>query len=182
MGSLTVQQENLLSDLSYFKEELHALKKIIPEVPYRDRPMGQDSILDMIAKIGSVQTGFLEPIAVEIEKTKDADSSIPVRNLHGITHYAEYPGFPSSSDSENNESSDVNDLLEHLIQQRQQILDLLTSQAAFPKNRKVILQQGEWMLYDILNEMIIFERKQFKEVADRVLTIETDRLDKTDIM
>jgi hypothetical protein len=68
------QLEYLISDIEYLKYEADSLNKVINTVPYSDKPLGGDSILENLLTIDLFQSKVLE--VLENLKTKGIETDV----------------------------------------------------------------------------------------------------------
>lgn len=162
--------EHLIDDARYLGEELEALKTVIHSVPYNERPVQQDSILDMICRIGLIQHKYLKAAADLLK------SSVKLENLPDL------PRNPASVISKDNiqslqQSSNATEIIDHIIHERKELLSVFDEymqegdETIRAHSSDIVRESLKKLMYDLVS----FERKQLKEAAERVLSIETDR-------
>jgi len=161
--------ENLIDDARYLAEELEALKSVIGSIPYNERPVQQDSILDMICRIGLIQRKFLKRAADQLNSSAKFES-LP-----------ELPGNPalviSEKDIESLQQSNATEIIDDIIRERKELLlffDRYLNKGEETRREKSDAI-GRDYLHKLMYDLVSFERKQLKEAAERVLSIETDR-------
>ncbi len=181
--------DRLLADVAYLQDEMNALKPMISAVPARERPLGQDSIIDMIARIGHVQSRYYFPALKQCrEKLNDRHSPymgdsdgsgsehIGSDNDINVFFSQEQTFDPAVYDDLSTEQ-----IIDSISKGRNQLVEMLGSKPEKLFRQKVPLKHEkagetrEIPIYDMVSEMVLFERKQLKQVADRVLSIDLEK-------
>lgn len=167
---ITVHDKNrLLEDAAYLEEELQALKQVIASVPARERPLEQESMIDMIAEIGHQQASRYLPAVRKL------------CNETGVTH--DRPGNEAEGceveerwfDADQINEWHTDDILNRIIRDRERLIYTLEKHSDELFSRSVEGKEGNKTVYDLLSGMITFERKQLKRVTERVLAIDLER-------
>lgn len=164
-----ISLDKLVSDACYLCDELQALKNVIEAVPYSEKPVQQDSILDMICKIDLVQRMYLENGLKHARKGNLDDAPLipdvdSVPESHNDNTTAEEPSAIAAIDA--------------IIDKRRELLNQFhdTMQALNHKRDDGSYTAAGDYLHKLLYDLVYFERKQLKEVAERVLSIDTERV------
>ena len=161
-----------ISDAAYLLDELKALKGVISAIPSRERPLEQESIMDMIVKIGFVQSVYLEPLLADLVHQPDFNKPLQPENNPRFDMEA-FSG--TYFDPSEYDDSGTEEIIDNLLKTRSVLISDLKNIPDAALQRDIILKQGDKRLYDILGDMVRFERNQMKRVAERVLSIETER-------
>ena len=158
-----VTYRDLIEDAAWLTEELESLKCILPELPYSDRPMGQESILDILAKIGAAHEQFFTPLINNLQTGGEGESS--VENIDFETLQANQATF----------GDDPLKLLDKLISQRLSLVATLEKLDESAIHGMISLKTGDTDVFTLINRMILFDRSQLKKVAERMLAMDAER-------
>ncbi|MCC5925273.1 MAG: hypothetical protein JJU41_01820 [Bacteroidetes bacterium] len=129
--------DQLLDDLSYFTDELRALKPLIKEVPVYENPGNELSIEELLYSIDEAQCSILN------------SESIPFNSIvERIKKSREARG-----------EADIDKTLSNLL-----------------ANRNSLIEKADSFTNALtrLSELIIFERKQLRIIAEHILTITSE--------
>lgn len=157
MGYTTKDVSNALDDVSYLLDELNALGSVIGAVPIQDRPTGTDSVYDMLDRIKHAQKAYYLPLIKDLF-TK------PIPEIE-ILDYNE-----SFKRADNYLT--VEQLLSEIKAERHELIDFLNKLPQKDFFTKGEVNGAKVAIIELLNEMVLFERSQLKQVAERVLSIE----------
>lgn len=155
--------EYVLEDASYLQDEIEALKYVIHDVPFDEKPGGEESIIEMIAMIDHAQLQFYRPILEEIRS-----SSRP--NFSKIN-----PDFRKTFKFEIKEDESVEKTLDRIIKHRAALINIANSIPVITWQKKVTVKGQENSLFQVMQDMIKFERSQLKKVADRVMALSKEK-------
>lgn len=159
MASAYNNVSEMIEDLGYLQEELEALKYVIPAVPYSERPPGAVSILDMIGRLKEQQERYYRPL---IQNMVRSDSDQEVSWVDDKFQVAD--------------DTDMEELLNKTIKKRSSYVHFLRQ---VPERKWEVTAdpdgQGKRRVAELLREHIEFERRQLKEVADIVMTLDPSR-------
>lgn len=149
----TTGLHQLLDDASYLEDELEALKFVIESIPYRERPFGEYSILELIALIDYAQEQTYRPLfeqAAENRRLRKTEES----------------GFSFKQDK----VTSVNKFLDSIIGHR---VSLMKTAQKIHKDvwKETVTGSDHLALLDFLSNMIDNEREQLRKVAERVMTM-----------
>ncbi|MEX0772053.1 MAG: hypothetical protein WD038_02740 [Balneolales bacterium] len=155
--------EKLFDDAAYLQDELTALKLVISAVPHSEKPLGQESIKEMIILIDHAQTTYYSPVISRI-----FSEAKPV--LNDIDNF-------NTTFSPLSEENDLkpDEIINMTIKNRTALLDKLKQMPEEDLQRTALLKGNETSIAELLNEMIGFERNKLKEIAERVLIIDAGR-------
>jgi len=157
-----VTYRDLIEDAAWLTEELASLKRMLPGLPHAERPMGQESVMDMLAKIGAAHEQFFLPLFNSLQR--GGASEISVENV----------------DLETLQSNQITDddplkLLDELISQRHALVAILEKLDESAIHSVVSLKNGKTDVFSLINRMILFDRTQLKKVAERMLAVDAER-------
>lgn len=156
------QVDTLTEDVKYLQDEAEALKYVIHSIPYKEKPGGKESIIEMIGLIDFAQKEFYRPLI---------ESSIGLKNGNNaiIEDYrAEYKWDAGKYDN-------VENLLDKIIKHRAALLSTLVKMSVIDWDKKAYIKNRPKSVFQLVAEMVEFERNQLKQIADRVMTIQNDR-------
>lgn len=153
----------LLDHAAYLKDELTALKLVISAVPYKEKPLDEESIMEMIMMIDHAQTSYYNPVISRV--FSDAN---PV--LNDIEDFrVTFTPLPD------NEDLHPDEIIEKVISNRLALMDKLNQIPIDDWERAATLNGKKTSITELLHDMIDFERKKLKEIAERVLVIDVSR-------
>ena len=145
----------LLDDASYLEDELEALKFVIESVPYRDKPLGEYSILELIALVDYAQEQIYRPLFELAAQNKQL-------------HPKEKPEFAFKQDK----VTSVNKFLDSIIGHRVSLMKTVNNIHSEEWKEPVVGR--DITLLDLLDNMIDNEREQLRKVAERVMTMDDE--------
>lgn len=146
----------LLDDASYLEDELEALKFVIEAVPYREKPVGEYSILELIALIDYAQEHIYRPVFERAAQNK------PIRKIE------QNPEFTFDQ----KKVTSVNKFLDSIIGHRAALM-----KTAGKIHKEVWTEQvdnRDITLLDLLSDMIDNDRSQLRKVAERVMAMNNE--------
>jgi len=155
--------ELLVDDAAYLMDELEALKKVITTIPYSEKPLGQDSIQEMIESIETRQREYFYPAILKIINelgVNDSDSEHFIFN---------------NSNAADTKSSNIRDVINEIIRIRSKMINMMRECPSEVFNDSSNSGQNDKTLAALLTDMVLFDRNQFKQIAERILTIDLDR-------
>jgi hypothetical protein len=158
--------EQSVSDTAWLLDELARLKSIILDVPYSERPMGQDSVLDMLSRIGQATDEFFLPVLENLARA-DAETDIhqwSVRDLNARYEKAQSP------------VDDPELLMDGLISSKKRILQMLKGLDSRLIQKKIVFRDGEDSVPELVARMNGFDRKQLKVIAERMLSMDFEKI------
>ncbi|MDI6400754.1 hypothetical protein QLX67_02015 [Balneolaceae bacterium ANBcel3] len=153
----------LIDDAAYLCDELAALKMVAESVPVMERPEGQDSLFDKIAKIFWMQEQLFLPFFYSYsEKVPPSDCMNYAAKGNKQTSYRDvmelYP--------------DIHVLTTACIEKRKELLSILKTIDSSSWKQMCIYDGEENKAGEVLAEMVTLERKILKEAAERVMIFE----------
>jgi hypothetical protein len=155
--------EYLIEDATYLQDEIEALKYVIHDIPFDEKPGDEDSIIEMIALIDHAQLKYYRPILETFRSAKNPDLS----NIN--------PDFKSSFQFELTDELTVDKVLDKIIKHRAALLNIAREIPILEWQKQRKLKNKEISLFDIIQNMIVFERSQLRKVADRVMALGKER-------
>ncbi len=156
------EQDILIQDIAWLMEELSELRNLIKEIPFAERPMGQESVLDMLSMIGHASDSFFLPLVRDRKWEGDIARDISME-------------FESRLKQVRLSEHEPEQLLDRLIAKRSDFLSELERCGSQVFQKKILLKEGEIQVSDLLEMMVRFDRKQLKKIAERVLAMELNR-------
>lgn len=203
------EKEALTDDIAYLLEELAALKNMLKDIPVAERPVEQESILDMLHAIGYVQNQILE--AVYPQKRRAA-SDAPAANDNNPTGKKKSADTGKYSPADIQTARDVNNAATSDDQGRSSSMDLFEKALSLQapediRNADAIIatilakrielvrlvnrldkdelyssssiMMKKTPIVHLLDEMVRFERNQLKKMAERIQTLERISFNRT---
>ncbi len=155
-----INYKKLVEDAAWLQDELELLKGMISIVPCLDKPLEQESICDMIRKIGVACESFYKPVIKSALEHK------------GDLHLSITRNFELQNQDKNPE--DVIDLLDMIKNARKELLEMMMALQPDDLKRKVYMEEGITTIEEILTDMVLFDRKQLKLIAERTLALDSD--------
>ncbi len=160
---IEVAFRNLIQDAAWLTEELESLKQMLPEIPFADRPLGQESVLDILARIGTAHDQFFLPVFDRVQR-REANAA---------------PGLSSNFETRLKKATtseeDPLKLLDMLISQRIALVGTLEKLDASAILRDISFKDGKTDVLTLIARMVRFDRNQLKQIAERMLAMDTKR-------
>jgi hypothetical protein len=161
MDKLEGRIKRIINDIAYLVDELQALGYVIDSVPVHEKPPGSQSVYEMFALIDHAQVNHYKLLLNKMLAYKDGD--IEAGNY-------EKTFAPNASDDNN-----VHELLSEISANRNNLLTKLNElETAAWLTQGSINGQG-YTVIDLMEEMVDFERNQLREIAERVLALESKK-------
>ncbi len=159
----TTDHSQIVRDAAWLVDELATLKHMLRDVPYLDRPMGQESVLDMLARIGKAADLFFLPVFGSLGKaTPDAGE---VKSLEFETHLGKVRSTVDEPEL----------LLDSLIKKRMDVLHILENLDKKDFERTIVFKEGKESISGLISLMVRYDRKQLKMIAERMLAMDMER-------
>lgn len=146
-------------DVSYLVDELKALKFVIDSVPVHDKPPGSQSIYEMFALIDHAQVSYYGPLLNKL--------------LGGGVSDFKTQDFKNTFDSGHTDDKSVSHLLSEIMANRINILDKLGKLDSGAWVAACKINSRDYSVLSLMEEMVEFERNQLREIAERVLSMES---------
>lgn len=164
------QYEKLVDDISYLQDEAEALKYVIDQVPYIEKPPDGYSIYSLLKLLDHAQVNYFRPV---IEK---------VFSENRILHLSDFDHFQDTFSESGDEEADINKALNKIIKHRAALINVINKIPLIDWERG-IRNSNETIisLYDFAVEMVKSERKLLKDIADLVLIYQNEKFARKDI-
>ena len=153
----------LIDDIEYLKYEAQSLHQVIEFVPYSEKPLDGASIIEMLLTIDSIQLKFINVI-----------EQIPIKGIHTkVDEFDIYQRVELSEEEVKNTQISV--VSKDLETNREELLEKIPHSDPSFFEIEFDINNGKASIFDLLSDMVNKERALLKEVADLVLTYQTDR-------
>lgn len=172
MADKKITQEQLdrfIEDAAYLQDEAEALKYVIDEVPYDERPPDGRSIAEMLLLIDHAQLSYYRPIL---------ESAI---NDQRPTHIDDFDHFKDSFESDEEKIKDIQKLLSKLSKHRAGVINTIKNISLIDWETVIYKNDQQLLLFDFINQMIRFDRAQLKKIADLVMIFSNEKQNKRQI-
>ena len=162
--------EQLIDDAGYLQDEAEALKYVIDQVPYTERPPDGQSIYEMLKLLDHAQVNYYRPI---IENVFSENRTVNVASMEPFKESFELP---------EDDDKNVDKALSKIIKHRAAIINVFTKIPLIDWERLLKDQNGEHIsLYQFANQMVLKERSILKNIADLVLIYQNEKLSRKEI-
>jgi len=151
--------KSLISDASYLVDEAEALTYVIGSVPVSEKTAGIDSILEMIAIIDHAQQTYYRPLAERL-------FSVPNVNTQATD-------FRTTFALDETEANDPVRVLKRIAKHRVGFMNFISKLPLRDLRTEGKVNGKSCTIASLLEEMVNFERKQLKLVAERILSIDS---------
>lgn len=155
--------EQLVDDASYLEDEAEALKYVIEDVPYDESPPGKRSIAEMLLLLDHAQLSYYRPILEE-----SANSKRPI-SLYNFDH------FEDTFEVDESKIKDIQKLLSKLAKHRAGVVNVINNISLIDWESVVYKNDREIILFDLAQQMIRYDHKILKEIADQVMVFNQDK-------
>lgn len=151
--------KKVLEDARYLQDEIEALKYVIHDVPYEEKPaVGEYSILEMVGMIDHAQVAFYRPAIEEMIRNSAPDVTVST-------------DYERSFKLRKDENDTVETILNRIIKHRAAFLNFMSKIKPLEWERSGFINGKRRSVFSLLNELVEFERLQLKRVAERVMTL-----------
>lgn len=160
------QLAELFDDATYLLEEIDALEEMIEVVPYNEKPFGQESVLEMLAKIACADCHLFIPL---IRNIVQGHYNIPENIGYEIDKHGHSDCFDKTEPEE---------VFLKIRASRKETIELLESSFRLLHKGKVDSDpknSGREVLECLMRKMIHFDRLQLKKIAEKVLSIDIEK-------
>lgn len=161
--------DRLVDDASYLQDEAEAMQYVIDSVPYDKTPPGGRSIAEMLLLIDHAQLSYYRPIL------EDAVDSPRPTHLDKFTHYKE------DFDPDEEKLKDIQKILRKIAKHRAGLVNAVKNIPLIDWETVVYKNDRQILLYDVMQEMIRFERGVLKDIADQVRVYNQEKQQQRDI-
>ncbi|XWN38330.1 MAG: hypothetical protein ROO71_05185 [Balneola sp.] len=157
------QLNNLITDIEYLQYEAHSLSSVIESVPYSQKPLGGESIIENLISVQEAQKSIIK-VLNDLNK-QGVDINLGPYSLFKRVELTE---------QEISERS-IKDILQEIENTRSKLLSLITDKP--PAFYKLELKNRNSLIsvYELLSQMVNNERSSLKEIAGLVLTYQKDK-------
>ncbi len=154
--------DQLTDDASYLQDEAEALKYVIENVPYDEKPPEGRSIAEILLLLDHAQLTYYRPIL------EDAFKNPRPTNLDQFEHYSD------TFETDRDKPSDIQKLLSKIAKHRAGLVNAMKQIPLI--DWEIVLYRGdkELSLFEFMSEMVQLDRAKLKEIADRVLVYTQD--------
>lgn len=168
----SISWDDLRLDVEYLADELVAFKGLVEWIPFDERPLGQQSISDMLGTIQHVQFQVVVPLLSEWEQTQSDGTRIEGSTaldklLFGKEGYSDQP--------EQQVEGSVLELLDRIVETRKHIIDSLHLNSGYASEKRIALNGHDVSLSEVIQAMVKFERSKLRKIGERIQAMETDR-------
>ena len=163
--SLDLSQDSisdLIDDLRYLQDEAEALKYVIDTVPHQRKTPAGTSIVERLLFLDHAQQNYFRPIIEEVFK-----SPRPI-NLNSIT------SAEDSFELDEEKAADIQKVLYKISKHRVAILNIIEKIPVIEWEREIKEGSDDISLFQLVQRMVLGERKILKEIADLILTYQKD--------
>lgn len=151
------QLDQLIEDAAYLQDEAEALKYVIDDVPHQENPPEGRSIAEMLLLIDHAQLSYFRPI---LEKA--------VKNPRP-THLENVDHFEETFEPDEEKLENIQKLLSKLAKHRAGVINTMNNISLIDWETTVYKNNQQILLFDFIREMIRFDRRQLKKIADLVM-------------
>lgn len=163
------QLDKLIEDAAYLQDEAEALKYVIDEVPYAETPPAGRSIAEMLLLIDHAQLSYFRPILEAAVKEKRP------------THIDDFPHFHDTFEPDEEKKKDIQKLLSKLSKHRAGVINTINNISLIDWETIVYDNGQQVSLFDFIQQMIRFDRRQLKKIADLVMIYNNQKQNKRQI-
>lgn len=155
--------DSLINDIEYLKYEAQSLNKVIESVPYSEKPLDGASIVEIFLSIDSIQCKVLDIL----NRLTDEGTDITIRPDELYQRI--------ELDTQKLEEIKFSDVILEIEDNRLQLCSKIEKQTSHFFEVELNLDSGKISMFNLLSTMVKKERALLKEVADLVLTFQTDK-------
>lgn len=149
--------EQLIEDASYLQDEAEALRYIIDTVPYDQAPPEGQSIVEKLLFLDHLQIQYYRPVYEQVMANRNRVKA------------GNYSYFKETFVAVEEKASDIQKVLKKLAKHRAAVINILNRIPLIDWERGVYKINTEITLYEFAREMIQFDRKILREIADMVM-------------
>ncbi len=150
--------KRIKEDAAYLIDEAEALTYVIDSVPATDKAGGIDSITEMIALIDHAQQTYYRPACERLYSVPNVDEKL--RDFRETFSAGTY------------DTGNAEKLLRGITKNRAGFMDFINKLPLEDLQQKGQINGEEACIASLLEEMIVFERRQLRDVAERILSID----------
>lgn len=157
------QLDHLINDIEYLKYEIQSLNKVISFVPYSRKPLGGESIIENLLSINSAQS----KIVTVLEALKKHGEEIELKDFSVFDRV--------ELSEEEVENLSVSTVLQDIEVIRTDLVNFLRDKPASYFEIEMKEESKTVSVLEVLWAMVTEERKSLKEIAQLVLTYQSDK-------
>lgn len=162
--------DQLIDDAGYLQDEAEALKYVIEQVPYTEKPPTGLSIYEMLKLLDHAQVNYYRPII------ENVFSENRIVNVSTMLPFEESFELPDDDDK------NVDKALSKIIKHRAALINVFTNIPIIDWERELKDQNGDHItLYNFASQMVLKERDILKKIADLVLIYQNEKLSRREI-
>lgn len=161
--------DRLIDDASYLQDEAEAMQYVIDDVPHSKTPPEGRSIAEMLLLIDHAQLSYYRPIM-----EKAIDDPRP-------THLDNFTHFKDDFVKDDEKLEDVHKILKKISKHRAGLVNAIQNISIIDWETVIYRDDKPLLLFDFMNEMILFERKILKDIADQVRVYNQEKKRQRDI-
>lgn len=166
---ITQEQVNqLVEDAAYLQDEADALQYVIDNVPYEEKPPGKRSIAEILLLIDHAQLSYFRPIMEETVKSKRPT------HIDNFTHYEDSFEFDG-------EVNDIQKILRKISKHRVGFVNSIKEISLIDWETVIYEDNNPILLFDFMQQMIQFERRMLKEIANRAMVYSKEKENRREI-
>lgn len=166
MSNKEITQEDidrLVEDASYLQDEAEAMKYVIEGVPYSETPPGKRSIVEMLLLIDHAQLSYFRPILEEAWKNPRP------------TRLDQYNSFEDTFELDEEKAADIQKVLNKIIKHRAGLINVIKNIPLIDWETTIYDGEKDITLYHFMLQMITYERRKLKEIADLVMIFNQEK-------
>jgi hypothetical protein len=164
------QYDQLVDDIGYLQDEAEALKYVIDQVPYTEKPPDGYSIYSLLKLLDHAQVNYFRPVVESVFAE------------HRTLNLSDFDHFQDSFSEPGEDEPDINRVLNKIIKHRAALINVFNKIPLIDWERGIKDSNGDIIsLYNFAGNMVKSERKILKEIADLVLIYQNEKLARREI-
>lgn len=167
MGKSSITKDkidNLIEDARYLQDEIEALQYVIEEIPYKQENPSEPSIAELLFKIDHAQKYYYKPMLQKVAKTRS-----DVVDMRRLDNYEE------SFEFDVEQLNEIQPKLKKIIKHRASLVNAMQNIHTIDWEKQINTQGSSRSLYEIIENMVRYERGILKKIADQVMLISKER-------
>ena len=157
--------KRILGDVEYLIDEAEALSYVIDAVPVGEKAAGVESMMEMLALIDHAQLSYYRPLIEQLY-------SVPEVDEHPQDFRSSFKQLNETNAAPGNDKQEVKELLRQIAENRRGLLTFVQELPLRDLRVQGSINGTSQSIADLLEEMVIFERKQLKSIAERILSLD----------
>lgn len=158
--------KRILSDVEYLIDEAEALTYVIDAVPVGEKAAGVESMMEMLQLIDHAQLSYYRPLIERLYSVPRVDEQ--PRDFRNSFEDIKKQSGPAPE----NEKKEVKALLKTIAANRRNLLEFVNKLPVEDLRQYGQINGRQQSIADLLEEMVVFERKQLKNIAERILSLD----------